>query len=258
MKFQYAYRDSKNERHDGFVVASSKDDAFKKLRAQGVKPFFVAPAPGIVNRLQGIGKRGVAIVVLVLLCLALGVIAIQTTRRNRPLAAQEEFDNAISASMRRQPIGDVAVIEKGIRTGWADAFPREGERFLASFAVPGVPAGQRNTSEAEITAALSRRVEPADSDSIEVRQIKAMVDGMKDELRKFIADGGSIREYGHRLVIRQEEEIGYYQKAQRLIEQQIEAGKSSAEISAVLDKCNSNLRSMGIKPVTMPERTGKK
>ena len=257
MKFQYAYRDKQNERHDGLVVASSKDDAFKKLRAQGVKPFFVAPAPGFFNRLQGIGKRGVAIGLLGVLCAGLGA-ALVLTPRTPPSNPQSEFDASISAQMRRQPIGDIAIIEKGVRTGWADAFPEEGERFLASFAVPGVPAGQRNTSEAEITAALARKVSVADADSIEVRQIKAMVEGMKNELRKFLADGGSIREYGRRLVIRQEEEIGYYQKAQRFIEQMSNAKKPEAEISAALDKYNVHLRSMGIKPVTMPEKGEKK
>ena len=55
---------------------------------------------------------------------------------------------------RRQIIGDTAIIEKGIRTGWADVFDLEGERFLASFAIPGVPAGQRSTTVDEIRKAL--------------------------------------------------------------------------------------------------------
>ena len=50
--------------------------------------------------------------------------------------------------------------------------PYEGERFLASFAIPGVPAGLRNTTEDEIRAALNRsmsesvgRVAPRPPDS---------------------------------------------------------------------------------------------
>ena len=71
MKFQFAYRDSSNERHDGIVVASSKDDAFKKLRSRGIPPFFVAPAPGFFNKLSSIGKRWFAIIVLLLIASAL-------------------------------------------------------------------------------------------------------------------------------------------------------------------------------------------
>ena len=55
---------------------------------------------------------------------------------------------------RRQIIGDTAIIEKGIRTGWTDVFELDGERFLASFAIPGVPAGQRSTTVEEIQKAL--------------------------------------------------------------------------------------------------------
>lgn len=254
MKFQYAYRDRQNERHDGIVVASSKDDAFKRLRAQGVKPFFIAPAPGFFNRIQGMGKRGAAIVVLACAVCVSGTIAI---RASRPVPVQDEFANAISSQTRRQLIGDIAIIEKGVRTGWADVFEFEGERFLASFAIPGVPAGQRNTSEKEIQAALSRKVEPTDADGIEVRQIKAMVEGMKSELRRFVAAGGSITGYGNRLVRRQEEEIGYYQRAQNCVDQEAKSGKSEKELAATLDRYNVHLRSMGIKPVTMPERNEK-
>ena len=39
---------------------------------------------------------------------------------------------------RRQVIGDAAVVDKGIATGWADVFAEEGERFFASFAIPGL------------------------------------------------------------------------------------------------------------------------
>ena len=57
---------------------------------------------------------------------------------------------------RRQVIGDTAVIEKGVRVGWADVFETEGERFLASFAIPGVKAGQRSTTEQALQEALAR------------------------------------------------------------------------------------------------------
>ena len=54
----------------------------------------------------------------------------------------------LTAQTRRQVIGDVAVIEKGIRTGWADAFEREGDRFFASFAIPGAEAGKGDSVRA--------------------------------------------------------------------------------------------------------------
>ena len=254
MVFQYAYRDQHNDRHEGTVVASSKDDAFRKLRANGVKPFFVAPAPGLVNGILRFGKRGAAIVVL---SVAAVVSTYYAIRRAPVDDALRDAAGVFDSQTRRQVIGDAAIIEKGVRTGWRDVFPCEGERFLASFAVPGVEAGQRNTSEEEIVAALSRKISIEDSDGIEARQIKAMVEGMKKELRRFLEAGGTIAGYGQRLVARQEAEIGYYQRAVQSIEAAKNSGKGEASVLLELDRQNASLRSMGIRLVTMPESAGR-
>ena len=264
MTFQYSYRDSSNVRHDGTVVASSKDDAFKKLKAQGIKPFFVAPAPGLLNGILGLGKRGLAILVLGAGCLVLGYFALfapGTTLApgTRHQAPSTQLEQAINSQTRRQPIGDVAVIDRGIRTGWADVFELEGDRFLAGFAVPGTPVAVRSTTEEEIRKALAapstkHQAPGTESDGLEARQIRAMVEGMKAELRKYLADGGSVTEYGRELVRRQDAEIAQRQRAQTSIEEDIRSGKSEAEISASLETLNRQLRRMGIKPLTMPER----
>ena len=102
--------------------------------------------------------------------------------------------------------------------GWSDIFKLEGERFLASFAIPGVKAGQRNTSEKEFTAALEHKCTVEATDSLEARQIKAMVEGMKNEARRYIAAGGSIVEYGKRLTERQDAEIAIYNRVKADIE----------------------------------------
>ena len=67
-----------------------------------------------------------------------------------------------------------------------------GERFLASFAILGVKAGQRNTSEKEFAAALESRCESTSDEFFETRQIKAMVEGMKNEARRYTAAGGGV------------------------------------------------------------------
>lgn len=251
MVFQYAYRDQRNDRHEGTVVASSKDDAFRKLKASGIKPFFVAPAPGLINGILRFGKRGAAIVVLSGVALVASYYAARKSSEDATL--RSAVAGVFDSQTRRQVIGDIAVIEKGVRTGWRDVFPSEGERFLASFAIPGVEAGQRSTSEEEIVAALSRKVDIDDSDGIEARQIKAMVEGMKDELRRFLSAGGTITGYGRRLIARQEEEIGYYQRAVQRVELARKSGRGDAAVVAELDRQNSSLRSMGIRLVTMPE-----
>ena len=86
-------------------------------------------------------------------------------------------------------------------------FEKIPEYIFASFAISGVKAGQRNTSEKEFALALEAKCEIDSSDSHEARQIKAMVEGMKNEARSYIATGGTIVEYGKRLTERQDAEI---------------------------------------------------
>ena len=114
-------------------------------------------------------------------------------------------------------------------------------------------AGQRNTTEAEISAALSRKVEAKPEDGIEARQIKAMVEGMKQELRQFLADNGTIVEYGQELVKRQEEEIAYYSRAKAEIEKARKSKMPTAQLNGLWERRNESLRRMGVKLVPMPE-----
>ena len=247
MKFLYEYRTSDNVHHDGTINAPNREAAYAALKAQGIRPGCVKEAPGFFNKLFGKGKRWIAIAVLA----AVAAASVLYARRTIQVAG-DTFD----AEARRQVIGDAAIIEKGILTGWSDVFPEEGERFLASFAIPGVPAGQRNTSEAEIKASLSRRVAATNGDGIEARQIKAMVEGMKQELRDYLAAGGSIVDYGTRLVRRQEEELSYYNRAKTEIDNAKKSGMSQQRLVELWEKRNASLRRMGVKLVALPEDSG--
>ena len=254
MRFLYEYKTKENERLSGEISAPSRPAVYTELKKQGIKPYKVDLAPGFWNWVQSLGKRTAAIALL-----TIGVIAVSflwlgqkdkaAAFEDKAAAYSDKFEN----KTRRQVIGDTAIIEKGIRNGWADVFPDEGERFLASFAIPGVPAGQRNTTEAEISAALSRQIVPTEADGIEARQIKSMVEGMKDELREFMREGGSIKDFGACLVERQESELGYYNRTKSELETLKKSGISDKELEALWEKRNSELRQVGIKLVPMPE-----
>ena len=252
MVFLYEYRTKDNILKRGAIDAADRDAAFAALKSQGIKPSRVTEAPGLFNKLFGKGKRWIVIGVLGVLCLVLGVVVktvgddLKASREEVDTveadleAAREEAEEAKAIAFtfedmtRRQVIGDVAIIEKGIATGWEEVFPYEGERFLASFAIPGVPAGLRNTTEDEIKAALGRTMvesiggQAGTRDatgsslgglSLEHRQIVYIVEGMKNELRRYLANNKhTIVEYGKRLVARQEQEIAYYQRAKTEIE----------------------------------------
>ena len=250
MKFLYEYRTPDNAKHNGVICASDREAAYAQLKKQGIKPCRFAEAPGILNKLFGKGKRWIAICVLALALAVSLAFALRPSGRPFEIAT---FDSLT----RRQVIGDVALIDQGIRDGWAAVFPEEGERFLASFAIPGVPAGQRSTSEEKLREALHSTPTPATypsgSDSLEARQIRAMVEGMKDEARRFVKAGGSIAQYGRLLVQRQEEEIAYYNRAKAEIEAAQKAKMPAEQLNDLWEKRNESLRQMGVKLVPMPE-----
>ena len=159
MRFLYEYKTRENVQQRGEIVAPSRSAVYAELKKQGVKPYKVDLAPGFWNWVQSLGKRTAAIALL-----AFGIIGVSLLwlgQKDKAAALEDKataYSDKFENKTRRQVIGDTAIIEKGIRNGWADVFPDEGERFLASFAIPGVPAGQRNTTEEEINAALSRQI----------------------------------------------------------------------------------------------------
>ena len=251
MRYTYAYKTSDGTRHEAVIEAESREAVFAALRAKGIKAIKVVAADGSKanGEVRGVRKRVLAAAVVCAAVLA-GVVVYFL---QSPIPNPQSPTDFITSQTRRQVIGDAAVVEKGIKEGWASIFPEEGERFLASFAIPGVPAGQRNTTEDEIRAALSRKVEILPDDGIEARQIKSMDEGVKDELRKFLADGGTIVEYGTELVKRQEEEISYYSRAKTEIENAQKSNMPAAQLNDLWERRNESLRQMGVKLVPMPE-----
>ena len=251
MKYTYAYKTSDGTRHEASMDAESREAVFAALRKQGIKAIKVVAADGSKanGEIRGVRKRVLAASVVGAAVLAGVVVYLLQS----PIPNPQSPADFLTAQTRRQVVGDVVVVEKGIKEGWAEVFPEEGERFFASFAIPGVPAGQRSTTEAEISAALSRTVEAKPDDGIEARQIKAMVEGMKDELRRYLAKGGKIAGYGRRIVRRQEEEIAYYNRAKAEIENAQKSKMPEAQLNALWEKRNESLRQMGVKLVPMPE-----
>ena len=253
MKYTYAYKTSDGTRHEATMVAKSRDEVFAELRKQGIKAIKVIAADGSKanGEIHGVRKRVVAGLVA-LVAVGVGIIAYLSGTRSGG-----DFGGSVATAFatgqdRRQVIGDAAIIEKSIRNGWSDVFELEGERFLASFAIPGVKAGQRNTSEKEFTAALENKCVIAASDSLEARQIKAMVEGMKNEARRYLAAGGSIIEYGKRLTERQDAEIAIYNRVKVDIEK---ARKTMTEAAFMTywEKRNDELRNLGIKTVGLEQ-----
>ena len=246
MKYTYAYKSSDGMRHEASMEAESREAVFEALRRDGVRPIKVLAADGSKanGEVRGVRRRVVGFVAALA---AIGAVVATSLYNRARTPPAPEFE---AEQTRRQIIGDSAIIDKGIATGWGDVFPEEGERFFASFAVPGVKAGQRSTTVEELQAALSRHIEPSDSDGMEARQIKSMVEGMKAEARAYIAAGGSIVEYGRRLTERQDAEIAIYERTKAEID---EARNTMAEdeFLSIWEDRNDRLRNLGIKLVPL-------
>ncbi|MBO7483278.1 MAG: hypothetical protein J6U17_05285 [Kiritimatiellae bacterium] len=247
MKYTYAYRDSGGVRHEASMDAKCREDVFAALRREGIRPIKVVAADGSKanGEVRGVRRRAVAAAVVAAAALAVGVTAAWFR-----LAAPEPDAAIAGDGTRRYPIGDAAVIEKGILTGWSDVFADEGERFLASFAVPGVKAAVRNTTEGAVEAALARRVEASDGDGLEARQVKSIVEGMKREIRAYLAAGGTIEGYGLRLAERQDAETAIYERAKSEVDRAKET-LSADELILFWEQTNAKLRRLGIRPITL-------
>ena len=238
------------------MVAESRDAVFAELRRKGIKAIKVVAADGSKanGEIRGVRKR--VVVALGAWCFVLGAVAFLFVRN--PNGSPRLSELALESTMRRQVIGDAAIIDKGIREGWADVFTLEGDRFLASFAVPGTPPAIRSTTEEKVREALDHESSkhpnlPNIQTSIEARQILAMVAGMKQELREFIADGGTIKQYGRRLVQRQEAELGYYHRAKTELDRAIAEKRGEDAINTLVEKHNAALRKIGVRLLVLPE-----
>ena len=253
MKYTYAYKTSDGIRHEATMNASSREEVFAELRKRGIKAIKVVAADGSKanGEVRGVRKRVVAALVA-FVALGVGLLSyFSGTRTGGDLGGSTATAFATGQD-RRQVIGDAAIVEKGILSGWSDVFTLEGERFLASFAIPGVKAGQRNTSEKEFAAALENKCAVTDTDSLEARQIKAMVEGMKNEARRYIAAGGTIVEYGKRLTERQDAEIAVYNRVKADLEK-ARTTMSESNFMAYWEKRNDELRNLGIKTIGLSD-----
>lgn len=236
--------------------AESREAVFSELRKRGIRAIKVVAGDGSKanGEVRGVRKRVLAVSVLVAALLAAVGSALVVGRGAITVPQSSSVEASLDANTRRQIVGDAAVIEKGIRTGWEDVFELEGERFLASFAIPGVRAGQRRTTEGELLKVLrsSHSASRADADGIEARQIKAMVEGMKDEARRFIAAGGSAVAYGRRLTERQDAEIALYELVKSEVDKAAQT-MNADELVSFWEQRNNQLRNLGIKLVPLPE-----
>ena len=252
--------------------ASSREEVFETLRAQGIKAIKVVAADGSKanGEVRGVRKR-VVVVSAIVAALTAGIAVYLVghfTRRpsagngdptvpSPPTVASPQpvaYRNA--RPLARQTInGDRQRVEAA-----AAAFTNAAERLMAAFAEPGRPVpvlnGPRPT-DAEFEASLRQPIRIAETDFTETADLKRIVAKIKSDLRVYLSDGGDIDGYLEALARRQKLEVSYREKAEKHLARLCSpaSGKmlDKAEAYGYWLKANAQLQSMGIYPIPLPD-----
>ena len=272
MKYTYAYKTSDGTRHEATMDAESREAVFAALRGRGIKAIKVVAADGSKanGEVRGVRKR-VAAAVAVGAAVVVGIVAFILGESNNQTI--EQSDNSPS-SPRHQIYGDPAIVESFERGNFSVVFTNEFDRMLAWFAQPGklmCPRGtdprrlagdfaqaycatsctSHDTSRSSL-AECSRETnwhEGSDlpcqfssGDSREVRELKQIVNGMREELREYLANGnGTPRSYWRRLLERTQQEMQIYERIRRELENE--------KNPAVWEEKNEALRRLGLRTI---------
>ena len=270
MKYTYAYKSSDGTRHEAAMEAASREAVFAALRAKGIKAIKVVAKDGSKanGEMRGVRKRTVvAAVVGVAVVTAILTIVIRSTPTPSTYTSGDEV------APRHQIYGDPALVERFERGDFAGVFTNKADRMLAWFAQPGklmCPKGTDPRRCADAFASFWHGVSPRQlgdcdgrdahrpsdrdgrdahrpSDSREVRELKQIVNGMRQELRDYLANGnGTPKSYWRRLLERTQEEMRIYERTRRELENE--------KSEAVWEQKNEALRKIGLRTIPNPAK----
>ena len=256
MKYTYAYKTSDGVRHEDSLDANSRDEVFELLRGRGIRPIKVVAADGSKanGEMRGLRKRAVFALVALAAAVA-GVVAyFGGERTGAATAAGSE-----ASAPRHQIYGDPATVEGLERGDFAAHLPRLGDQMLAVFAQPGKlmcarganPRRIDDKSHAAFEAyaksdlAAENDIAIDAADSREITELKQIVNGMREEMRQYLANGnGTPRSFWRRLNERTSQEIQIYERTRRELE------KETSE--EVWEQKNDALRRLGLRTIPNP------
>ena len=256
MKYTYAYKTSDGARHEDSMEAESRDAVFAALRAKGVRPIKVVAADGSKANGEVRGLRKPAVFALVALAAAVaGVIAYLGGERTGAATAANSAANA----PRHQIYGDPATMEGLERGDFAAHLPRVGDQMLAVFAQPGKLMCAKGVNPRLLDAAMEAAFVAYAKDELaakrdiaidageerELRELKQIINGMREEMREYLANGnGTPRSFWRRLNERTTQEMQIYERTRRELE------KETSE--EVWEQKNDALRRLGLRTIPNP------
>lgn len=240
MKFGYSYKSSDGVRHESVFVAKTREEVFSALRVGGIKPIKVWP---IYSRFHV--RRSVLIIAALVIALVLSLYY-------SFLISVENPNIASITSPRHQIYGDPARMEELESSGYRTILQHPGDCFLAAYAIPGKQISKEGLISPVRAKELLREIvnndlDILDSDSTESRELKKIINGMKQELRVYLTDGvGTIESYIIRLRERQAEEMRIYERVKQELE--------SVTDFKIREQRNDSLRAMGLKTIPRPRK----
>ena len=257
MKYTYAYKTPDGIRHEDSMNASSREEVFAELRRHGIKAIKVVAADGSKanGEVRGVRKRAVAALVA-LAAVCAGVVAFFSGTRTAAVVAA----NPAAVSPRHQIYGDPAIVETFERGDFSNVLSREGDRLLAVFAQPGRLMCAKGTNPRKLSAnaaaqfaayaknelAAGMDIAISADDPREIRELKQIVNGMRDEMRTYLANGnGTARSFWRRLNERTFSEMRIYDRTKRELENE--------KSSEIWEQKNEALRTLGLRTIPLPE-----
>ena len=256
MKYTYAYKTSDGIRHEDSMNAASREEVFAELRKRGIKAIKVVAADGSKanGEVRGVRKRAVAALVA-LAAVCAGVVAYFSGTRTAAVVAA----NPVAVSPRHQIYGDPAIVETFERGDFFNVLSREGDRLLAVFAQPGRLMCAKGTNPRKLSANAAAQfaayaknelgtdndITIASDEPREIRELKQIVNGMRDEMRTYLANGnGTPRSYWRRLNERTLSEMQIYERTRRELEKETRP--------EIWEQKNESLRILGLRTIPAP------
>ena len=256
MKYTFAYKSSDGVRHEDSLDANSRDEVFEVLRGRGIRPIKVVAADGSKanGEVRGLRKRAVFALVAIAALVA-GVVAYLGGERTGAATAA----NSAASAPRHQIYGDPATVEGLERGDFAAHLPRVGDQMLAVFAQPGKLMCAKGVNPRLLDAAMEAAFVAYAKDELaakrdiaidageerELRELKQIINGMREEMREYLANGnGTPRSYWRRLNERTTSEMQIYERTRRELE------KETSE--EVWEQKNDALRRLGLRTIPNP------
>ena len=235
MKYTYAYKTSDGARHEAAMEAESREAVFAALRARGIKAIKVVAADGSKANGEVRGAKVAKTAMAIVGFTAVASVLVLSFALYAFFAAKKTSESAIISTPRHQIYGDPAIAQPGKLMCAKGANPRRiDEKSYAAFEAY---ASNELTAENDIVLDAA--------DSREITELKQIVNGMREEMRYYLANGnGTPRSFWRRLNERTAQEIQIYDRTRRELE------KETSE--EVWEQKNDALRRLGLRTIPNP------